>query len=131
MRGKFDTLWDNVPEMDADYNGVEVNARKRLSHRWTMVSGISYGRNTGDIYGDVADLNNPNYTFRRGVLPLQDITTTFKVSGSYQLPYEMLLSGSGQRFVGFPETTTVSVSRDTVPLTQTRSLVEEDGVQAS
>jgi hypothetical protein len=127
LRGKFDTLWDNVPEMDADYNGVEVNARKRLSHRWTMVSGISYGRNTGDIYGDLADLNNPNFTFRRGVLPLQDITMTFKVSGSYELPYGVLLSGSGQRFGGFPETNTVSVSRDTAALTQvTQTLVVEE-----
>ena len=30
----------------------------------------------------------------------------------------MLVSGSGQRFGGFPETNTVSVGRDTATLTQ-------------
>ena len=72
LRGKFDTLWDNVPEMDSDYNGVELNVRKRLSNRWMVMGGMGYGKNTGDIYNlatDRGDLNNPNYTFRRGVLP--------------------------------------------------------------
>ena len=118
LRGKFDTLWDNFPEMDADYNGVEVTARKRLSNNWTLVSGITYGRNTGDVYGSTADLNNPNFTFRRGVLLAQDIPLTLKVSGTYQFPYAISLSGSAQHYGGFAEMDTVSVSRDTVTLTQ-------------
>jgi len=129
LRNKFDTLWDNFSEMNADYNGVEVTARKRLSNNWTLVGGITYGRNTGDVYGSVADLNNPNYTFRRGVLLAQDIPFTLKASGTYQLPYSMSLSGSAQHYSGFAEMDTVSVSRDTVTLTQvTQSIaVTESG----
>jgi hypothetical protein len=115
--------------MNADYNGVEVTARKRLSNNWTLVGGITYGRNTGDVYGSIADLNNPNYTFRRGVLLAQDIPFTLKASGTYQLPYSMSLSGSAQHYSGFAEMDTVSVSRDTVALTQvTQSIaVTESG----
>ena len=118
LHNRFDTLWDNFPEMNADYNGVEVTARKRLSNNWTMIGGITYGRNTGDVYGSAADLNNPNYTFRRGVLLAQDIPLTLKASGTYQLPYAISLSGSAQHYSGLAEMDTVSVSRDTVTLTQ-------------
>jgi hypothetical protein len=122
LRGRFDTLWDNYPEMDSDYNGIEVTVRKRLSNRWMVMGGGSYGKNTGDIYGASADLNNPNFTFRRGVLG-QDVPLMLKLSGLYELPYGISVSGSAQHFSGFPETDTVSVGRDTVTLTQvTQSL---------
>jgi len=122
LRGKFDTLWDNYPELDSDYNGVEVNVRKRLSNRWMILGGMSYGRSTGDIYG-TADLNDPNLTFRQGLLN-QDVPLAVKVSGLYELPYGISLSASAQHANGFPERTTVSVGRDTVALTQvTQSLL--------
>ena len=120
LRGKFDTLWDNVPEMDSDYNGIELNVRKRLSNRWMVMGGMGYGKNTGDIYNlvtDRGDLNNPNYTFRRGVLA-QDVPLSLKAVALYELPYGISVSGSGQYFSGFPEIDTVSVGRDTVTLTQ-------------
>ena len=66
LRGRFDTLWDNVPELNGDYNGVDLNFRKRLSNRWMVMGGVSLGRDEGDIYGS-SDLNDPNFTFRRGV----------------------------------------------------------------
>ena len=65
LRGKFDTLWDNFSELDTTYNGVDVTFNKRLSHRWMIMGGASFGGNRGDIYG-TSDRNNPNFTFRRG-----------------------------------------------------------------
>jgi hypothetical protein len=106
--------------MDSDYNGVELNVRKRLSNRWTVMGGVGYGKNTGDIYNlntDRGDLNNPNFTFRRGVLA-QDVPLSLKAVALYELPYGISVSGSGQYFSGFPEIDTVSVGRDTVALTQ-------------
>ena len=41
-----------------------------------------------------------------------------RMSGLYELPYGMSLSGSYQHQSGFPELTTVSVGNNTVPLTQ-------------
>jgi hypothetical protein len=125
LRGRFDTLWDNFPELDSDYNGVDLNFRKRLSHRWMIMGGASLGRNTGDIYGGSSDLNNPNFTFRQG-LKATDIPRIFKTSGLYELPYGISLSGSAQYYTGFPEQTTVSVGRDSATLTQvTQNLLIE------
>ena len=62
---------DFYAELDSDYDGVDVTVRKRLSNRWMLLGGMNVGRNRGDIYG-TADLNNPNFTFREGVLA-QDV----------------------------------------------------------
>ena len=35
----------------ANYNGVDLNFRKRLSNRWMIMGGASFGQNEGDIYG--------------------------------------------------------------------------------
>ena len=37
LRGKFDVLYGNYPEMDTDFNGVDITLNKRLSHRWMMM----------------------------------------------------------------------------------------------
>jgi hypothetical protein len=122
LRGRFDVVWDNYSELDSDYDGVDVTVRKRLSNRWMLFGGMNVGRNRGDIYA-TADLNNPNFTFRRGVLA-QDVPFSLKMTGLYELPYQLSLSGSLQHLRGFPERDTVSVGSDTVSLTQvTQSLV--------
>jgi hypothetical protein len=126
-RGRFDVLWTNAPELDRQFNGVDFNVNKRFDGRWMMMSGVSLGRSIGDIYGTAgtADLNNPNYTFRRGRFG-NDVPLSVKVSGSYQLPWKVLVSGVAQHYTGFPENTTVVVSATTVALTQvTQSLVVE------
>jgi hypothetical protein len=96
-----------------------------------MIGGLSIGRNYGDIYAtpgaisNGADLNNPNFTFRQGVIGT-DVTVSLKVSASYQWPHGILTSAAVQHYTGFPETTTVSVGQSTVTLTQvTQSLVVE------
>jgi hypothetical protein len=126
LRGKFDTLLDNEPALDSTYNGVDVTFTKRLANRWMLMGGVSLGRNIGDIYAETADLNNPNFTFRRGVVG-NDVPVSFKASGVYQLPYSgITLSASVQHSTGFPENTTVLVTGSTVPLTQvSQSLVVE------
>jgi hypothetical protein len=116
LRGKFDVLFDNFSEIDNDFNGVDVNFNKRFGNRWMIMGGLSLGRNLGDVYG-TADLNNPNNTFRRGVVGL-DVPVSFKLSGMYELPHGVSVSGNVSHYTGFPELDTVTVSRDTVALTQ-------------
>jgi len=128
LRGKFDNYWDNSPESDTDFNGVDVTFRKRLSNHWSMMSSLSLGKNLGRIYSTSNDLNNPNYTFPRGVIG-NDVPVSFKVSGMYELPYGISVSASSQYFSGFPENTTVRVDSKTVKLTQVNQtlVVEERG----
>jgi flavin-binding protein dodecin len=121
LRGQFDRVYGNYPEMDQTYNGVEVTFNKRLD-RWSILGGLTVGRATGDIYGRSADLNDPNYQFRRGVTGF-DVPVSFKVAGLYQLPYGVSAAYSFQHLSGFPELTTVLVGGDTVALTQVRQRI--------
>jgi hypothetical protein len=123
LRGRFDTLWDNAPEMNTDFNGIDLTIRKRMSKRWMLLGGGSFGRYTGDIFGESADLNNPNFTYRHGVLSA-NVPAMFKMSGQYDIPRGIAVSASFISSSGFPQQQTVSVGRDTLTLTQvTQSLV--------
>ena len=116
LRGRVDNLWNNDPEMDSTYNGGDITISKRLSNRWMITGGVSMGKNVG--YVGVADLNNPNSKdFSRGIQG-DDVPFSLRMSGLYELPYGISLSGSYQHQSGFPEATTVSVGNNTVALTQ-------------
>jgi hypothetical protein len=116
LRGRLDTVWDNDPAMDSTYNGGDITLNKRLSNRWMLTGGISLGKNVG--YVGPTDLNNPNSgEFVRGIQG-DDVPFSFRMSGLYELPYAISLSGSFQHQSGFPELTTVSVGNNTVALTQ-------------
>jgi hypothetical protein len=121
LRGRFDVLWDNYPELNAEFNGVDVTFNKRLSQRWMLMGGLSLGKSVGDIYTTYglasSDLNDPNFTFRRGVIG-DDVPVSFKAFGLYQLPHKISVSGSVQHFTGFPEVTSVLVGANTVALTR-------------
>jgi len=133
LRGKFAFLFSNIPQFNTNFNGVDLNFTKRMSHRWMAVAGLSLGHNVGDIFGSslsiagfsglTSDLNNPNFAFRNGVMS-NDVPVAIKVSGVYQLPFDISISGSAQHFTGFPELTTALVGSNTVKLTQvTQSIV--------
>ena len=121
LRGQFDNFWDNHPELDAEFNGLDLVVNKRLSNGWMLMGGASFGRSHGDIYSNGtyggADLNDPNFLFRRGVVG-NDVPVSFKMAGLFELPYDFRISGSVQHFSGFPEITTLRVGPDTVALTQ-------------
>jgi hypothetical protein len=116
-RGRFDVLWDNQPELDSEFNGIDISFNKRLRNRWMLMGGFSVGRNIGDTYSETSDLNNPNFTFRRGVTEF-DVPVSFKLSGIYEMPLGIQFSGKLQHFSGFPESPTVLVTSQTVALTQ-------------
>ena len=116
LRGRFDVLWDNYADLDADFNGVDITLNKRMSNRLMLMGSMSFGESLGYIYG-TADLNDPNNTFRRGLVG-NDMPFSFKVFGQYLLPYGIAFSGTMQHFKGFPELTTVLVTGATVPLTR-------------
>jgi hypothetical protein len=119
LRGRTDNVWANFSELDTNFNGADITVNKRLSNNWSMTGGASYGKTTGDIYAALTtgDLNNPNNTFRNGVVG-NDVPYSYRLSGVYELPYAISLSGTAQYYKGFPDTTTVLVSGNTVALTQ-------------
>ena len=130
LRGKTDYLWNNYSDFDTNFNGTDITVTKRLSDRWSMNGGASFGKTVGDIYATSTnnaqvDLNNPNNAFRPGVIG-NDVPWSYRMSGVYELPYHVSLSGTAQYYQGFPDTTTVSVGNNTVALTQgTQTLTVE------
>ena len=62
-------------------------------------------------------MNDPNIQFSRGLFQ-NDVPVAFKLSGVYDLPFGINLSGNVRHFSGFPEDTTVLVGPNTVALTQ-------------
>jgi hypothetical protein len=122
LRGKFDVLWNNFPDLDTAYKGVDLTLNKRLADHWMIMGSASFGKNVGDIF-PAGDLNDPNFQNRYGVVGT-DVPVSLKMSGIYEMPYGLMVSGNVQHYSGAPETTTVSVARDTVVLTQvTQSIV--------
>src|SRR5207342_1386689 len=107
-----------------------LTLNKRLSSGWSLLGGLTVNRTTGDTQtatvastGQPAgDLNNPNLTFRDGLIG-DDSTYSVRLSGVYQLPYLIFVSGTMQYYTGFPELTTVSVGNNTVALTQGTTVV--------
>lgn len=115
-RGQFDVEWDNFSALDQNYHGLEISAQKRMRDRWMLMGSFNYGKTEGDIH-DGADLNNPNFLFRRGE-GQYDVPLFTKLNGVYEWPYGFMTGVSAQYYQGWPETTTVRVSADTVRLTQ-------------
>ncbi|MBM3772561.1 MAG: TonB-dependent receptor [Acidimicrobiia bacterium] len=122
LRGRFDVLFDNAPELDSAFHGVDITANKRMTSKWMLMTGVSIGRNVGDIY-NTGDLNNPNNTFRRGRIEF-DVPVSVKMSAAYEFPYGISVSANAQHFTGFPEEDSVVVGANTVRLTQvTQSVI--------
>jgi hypothetical protein len=116
LRGKFDVLFHNAPENDTTYNGMDITFNKRMSNRWMLMGGLTLSRNTGREDQNL-DLNDPNVQFSHGLFQ-NDVPVAFKLSGIYELPWDLKASGTFQHFTGFPEDTIALVTSATVPLTQ-------------
>jgi hypothetical protein len=127
LRGRVDNLYFNTDNANSDYHGGDITINKRLSNKWALNGGASFGKTLGDTLAQ--DLNNPNSAeFRRGLLG-NDSPWSYRMSGVYQMPRDVFVSGTWQYYEGFPQTTTVTVGNNTVALTQgsTTLVVEPRG----
>ena len=117
---------DNEDFLDTQFHGVGFTAEKRFSNRWQMVAGLSFGKNSGGLNtptgsgqsnATAGDLNDPNNViFDEGTIG-NDSEVSFRLSGSYRLPWEFNLSGSMVSNTGYPVVTTYTVrGADVTPL---------------
>ncbi len=124
LRSRQDFVFTNAPELNSTYNGGDISIDKRMSNGWMMTGGISMGKTVGWVGN--TDLNNPNSKeFARGIVG-NDTPFSFRLSGLYELPLAIQMSGTFQHQKGFPELTQVSVGNNTIALTQgTTSIIVE------
>jgi hypothetical protein len=107
LRDRFIT---NVPDLESDYNGMSLSFNKRMSNRWQLLGGVTFQKHEGFAHsgtytnpGGSTDLNNPNYRLNRpNSSVFIDLPWTFNVSGSYQLPYAVAVSGKYTARAGDP-----------------------------
>jgi hypothetical protein len=104
------TIRGNDAQLDTEYKGVEFTATKRFSQKWQMQAGFTIGKNEGGLGGG-GDLNDPNRVrFPRGIIG-NDSERALRISGSYELPYQISLAGSMLANNGYPYVSTYSVTR--------------------
>lgn len=110
LRPEFITARDryisNVPFLQSNYDGVQIDVQKRMSNRWQMLAGVSLQRHRGFDHSGTytgVDFSNPNSTINRddGSVFI-DLPWTVTLSGSYQLPYDIMLSGKFTGRAGDP-----------------------------
>ena len=127
LLGQFDIYYDNHAELNDGFHGVDLTVQKRLSNRWMMMGALSLASSEGDINTEggqnTADLNNPNFTFRRGPQP-GTVGRNLKVAAVYELPKGFRVAASGVYIQGVPQRTIVRVSSNTVRLTQNNQNID-------
>lgn len=110
LRPEFITARDryisNVDVLRSTYNGVQFDFQKRMSNRWQMLAGLSLQEHRGFDHNSTytaIDLSNPNLLINRddGSVFI-DLPWTFTLSGSYMLPYAVMLSGKYTARAGEP-----------------------------
>ena len=122
LRGRIDNLWSNEPVENTDYRGWDITLNKRMSNGWSLMGGASFGKTTGNTLSGI-DLNNPNSSqFLKGIYG-NDTPWSYKLSGVYELPFQITTSATAIYYAGFPELTTVLVNSQTVALIQTSQSV--------
>ena len=86
-RGQFNNVWSNQPELDVDYQGVDLSLNKRMSNGWSLMGGASYGKARGTVI--TGDLNNPNSPdYRVGAFG-NDVPWSYRMSGVFDLPWRI------------------------------------------
>ena len=113
-----DRIITNVEGLQSDYDGVIFSVNKRLSNRWQMLAGLTIQNHQGFSHngtftdpGSTTDFNNPNFILNRDDSAVfTDVPWGFGLSGSYQLPYGMMVSGKYTSGAGGPLNRTLNVS---------------------
>ncbi len=109
---------DNVPELKAKYQAVEIAFKKRMSHNWQLNGSLVFGKSTGNTWSythrnsEFTQLTlNPNYFVN---LPEDsrvafDVPLTFKLMGTYKLPLKFFMSFYFRYMSGIPWTRSVTI----------------------
>jgi hypothetical protein len=107
-----DRYISNVEFLKSNYDGVQLDFQKRMSNRWQLLAGASFQRHRGFDHSGTytgVDFSNPNSSLNRddGSVFI-DLPWTATVSGSYQLPWDVMFSGKYTARAGDPLNRTVT-----------------------
>jgi hypothetical protein len=112
----------NPPRADREYKGVELIARKRLTHKWQGLASLVWQEATGSMgnsfnasLGYSLDFDDPNKLINLNGPLDQDREWQAKVMGSYQAPLGFIFSGYWEFLTGYPLYRTLSANLNQGP----------------
>jgi hypothetical protein len=95
----------NDDRLATRYDGLDFIATRRFESGWTMLAGYTYSRTRVDL----TSLANPNNAFVNAGGESGGRRHNFKASGSYTLPYSVLVAANVRLQSGLPITRTWAV----------------------
>lgn len=103
----------NDDRLATRYNGLDVIVTKRFEAGWTLLAGYTYSQTKVDL----TSLSNPNNAFVNAGGVSGGRRHNLKASGSYMLPYQVLLAANFRLQSGLPITRTWIVSTCSATIT--------------
>ena len=103
----------NDDRLATRYDGLDVIATKRFEAGWTLLAGYTYSQTKVDL----TSLSNPNNAFVNASGVSGGRRHNFKASGSYMLPYAVLVAANLRFQSGLPITRTWTVPTCSVTIT--------------
>lgn len=92
----------NDDRLATRYDGLDIIATRRFEKGWTLLAGYTYSQTKVDL----TSLANPNNAFVNAGGVSGGRRHNFKASGSYQLPYQVLVAANVRFQSGLPITRT-------------------------
>ena len=94
---------------------MTIDFRKRMSNNWQVLGGVSFGSHKGfdqsSSYYTTIDFNDPNQLLNRtNGSVFADLPWTASLSGSYNLPYDIILAAKYTARAGDPRIRALSVT---------------------
>ena len=109
------------PDLERTYRALEFTFKRRMKNGWQLFGSYVYGRSQGtkgtghsESQGDV--FGNPNNLVNVDGRLTLDRPHQLKIQGTYQLPYEVLVSGTYTGLSGTPWARQIRFLRSDVPL---------------
>ncbi len=121
--GLKDFVYRNEELLDTTFNGVDINIKKRMSNRWAIMGGLTFGANRGGVMS--SDLNDPNIylVYPQGIVG-NDAKFMTKFSGTYMAPWDITISGTVIYNNGYPYQSQYRITRSLYPdLTRSSQVV--------
>jgi hypothetical protein len=103
----------NDDRLATRYNGIDIIATKRFEDGWTLLAGYTYSQTKVDL----TSLSNPNNAFVNAGGISGGRRHNLKASGSYTLPYKVLIAANFRLQSGLPVTRTWAIPACSVTVT--------------
>jgi hypothetical protein len=92
---------------DQYYNGLEFTASKSYRNRWALLGGYTFSRT---VLNGTTTITSPNSLININGRATIDRAHNFKLTGSYMLPWDILVAGNFHSQSGQPITRVLSVT---------------------